>query len=338
MLYLRELPDDVAGIVRTRFMAEFATVSAAGVPIDTPLVVFTSADLTTIDAGTGLAYPAKAERARRCPKVGLLFEGTPDEPVVSMAGMAAVRDTDFQSNLERYLSEQILAPYLNPDVVDYALTREAIWYFTRILICVTPVHIRWWKSRADMDRPPQEWRAPASAVYPHSDPAPTGRTSEGVWPAKPWQELAHVALARSAPAHLTLLDSAGYPVPIRVRSLSMSPTGYEFVVPRGAPWSRGKATLSFEGVEIFIGEVEMTDGRGAMRVERALPVLPMMADISEVLRPKAATRAALMQRLEYELRRRSKSLPVMPASPPEPTAGARLRAQTAKAYQGLSNM
>ncbi len=338
MQYLRDLPDDIAHIVRTRFMAEFATVTAAGVPIDTPLVVFPSNDGTTIDAGTGLAYPAKAERARRNPKVGLLFEGAPDEPVVSMVGLAAVRDADLQSNLDRYLSEQILAPYLNPKQVDYAVTREAIWYFTRMLICVAPARIRWWKNRAALDEPPREWCAPAGAVYPTSDPAPAGKPSDGAWTARPWRDLAQGALARQAPAHLTLIDHDGFPLPMRVRTATLSATGFDLEVPRGAPWSGGAASLSFEGVEIFIGHADVTEGRGTMRVERALPVLPMMADISEVLRPKEATRAALMSRLEYELRRRGKQLPRMPAAAPQPTAGARLRAQVAEAYQGLSNM
>ncbi|HEX4377536.1 MAG TPA: hypothetical protein VHZ99_10345 [Steroidobacteraceae bacterium] len=338
MHYLRDLPDDVSHIVRTRFMAEFATVTAAGVPINTPLVVFTSGDQTTIDAGTGLAYPAKAERARRNPKVGLLFEGAPDEPIVSMAGIAAVRDADLQSNLERYLSEQILAPYLNPERVDYTVTREAIWYFTRVLVCVAPAHIRWWKRRADLDRPPQEWHAPDEAAYPTSDPAPPGKPSEGVWTAGPWRELAQNALARQAPAHLTLLDRDGFPIPIRVRTATLNAAGFDLEVPRGAPWSRGVASLSFEGVENFVGNVDVAEGRGAMRVERALPVLPMMADVSEVLRPKEATRSALMSRLDYEVQRRGKQLPVMPAIAPTPTAGARLRAQVAEAYQGLSNM
>jgi hypothetical protein len=41
--------------------------------------------------------------------------------------------------------------------------------------------------------------------------------------------------------------------------------------------------------------------------------------------------------LHYELERRGQSLPVMPAHPPEPTAGARLRASVADAFPGISS-
>ena len=45
MSYLDQLPADVSNIIQSGFLAEFATVSAAGVPIDTPLVTFTSESL-----------------------------------------------------------------------------------------------------------------------------------------------------------------------------------------------------------------------------------------------------------------------------------------------------
>jgi hypothetical protein len=338
MTYLDHLPAEVAHLIRSGFLAEFATVSVSGVPIDTPLVTFTSEDLETIDAGTGLAYPAKAERARRNPKTGLLFEGGKDQPVVSIAGMATVRDSDFQANLERYLSEEILAPYLNPSLVDYdSVTRHAIWYFTRILICVKPAIVRWWHNREAVDGKPEEWHAPLHALYPSSDRAPPGEMSKAPWRAHArWEVLAESALARKAPGHLTLLDAQGFPLPIRAREVHAHAAGFRLIMPQWLPWSAGRATLSFEGVETFVGNARIAGTEALLHVERAMPVLPMMADLTEVLHPKPATKAALMERLDYETKRRGVPLPTMPSIPPEPTAGARLRAESADSYGGLS--
>lgn len=335
---LDELPDGVARLIRTRFICEFATVSKAGDPIDTPLVPFTSADLETIDAATGLAYPAKAERARRNPKVGLLFEGGADEPVVSIAAIAAVRDRDFQSNLERYLGEEILTAMLNPETVDYpGVTRHAIWYFTRIILCTSPAVVRWWETPAAMDAPPQVWRARGGTEFPSSDPPPAGRRSPSPWqPETDWRELARSALGRGAAAHLTLVDDEGFPLPIRARAVEAHEDGFRLAMPQWLPWRSGRASVTFDGIETFIGSARAGSGEALFRAERALPVHPLMADPGEILRPKPQTRAALMARIEHELVRRGQPLPTMPERPPEPTAGARLRAEAAFAFGGFS--
>ncbi len=323
MSFAQELPKEIAGFVVSQFTAEYASVSAAGVPIDTPTLFFSSADLTTLDLMTGLAYPVKAERARKNPKVGLLVEGADEQPVVSIAGLATVRDSDFQANLERYISETIVTPVLDPNIVDWNTVRQAVTYLTRILVCITPTHVRWWKDPAAMDQPPLEWKAPKGLKAALSDPAPPGEPSEAAkWAQPPWPELAERAIATGDVGHVTLCDADGYPLPVRARKITRVDSGFYLVVPKGAPWSSGKASLSFRGREMFVGDVAFENGRGLFRVERSLPILPLVDDFTQVMTPNEENKAKLMKRLRHELERRGKSIPVVPAKPPQPTAGA----------------
>jgi hypothetical protein len=323
------LPPDALQLIRTRVSAEFATVSAAGVPIDTPLFFFPNADLTTLDIGTGVSYPAKAERARRNPRVGMLVEGEANQPVISIAGYAAVQDADIQANVERNLAETIFSPNVDPAVVPWEVTQQRLYYVSRIIVTVAPAHVRWWPSRAAMDEQPQSWRAPPDTVFPQSDAAPAGRPSRApVWSERPWAELADQALASAMPAHLTLLDAEGFPLPIRVRTVERHARGFRMVVPKAAPWSEGKATLSFVGKEIFVGTASMEGKTSLLHVERALPILPMMASREGI---SAADLDALNGRLAEEMQRRGQPLPKVPDTPPPPTEGAKFRADATKA-------
>ncbi len=321
--FIDALPARLVELIKRSTIAEYATVSAAGVPIDTPTYYFPSADLTSLDIGTGLAYPAKAERARRNPKVGMLIEGGEDDPVISIAGIAAVRDADLQTNLERYLAETILSPNIHPGLVPWETTRSRLYYLTRVIVCITPAHIRWWPNRASMDEAPTEWHAAADTVFPASDPAPAGKPSAPPrWQQRSWQDMAATALAQGLPAHLTLLDTEGFPIPIRVKHYRKHADGFALLVPRGAPWREGTATLSFVGKEIFIGEARRHGDEMILRVERALPVLPTVDDQAG----RQQEIPLFDQRLADELTRRGQALPLAPASPPDPTAGCVLRA------------
>ena len=53
--------------------------------------------------------------------------------------------------------------------------------------------------------------------------------------------------------------------------------------PKGLPWSAtGKAGLSFQGLETFIGEATTRGGLTYMRVDRALPLLPLTSDTKQL--------------------------------------------------------
>lgn len=325
-----ELPEAVTGLMRSGAIANYVTVSSAGMPVDTPVLYFPADDLSSFNLTTGLSYPAKAERARRNPKVGMLLSGRADEPVISIAGMAAVRDADLQSNVERYAAE---ACYTLPHNPDWKVARRAVWYWTRMLVEITPARIDWWDSPAAMDRPPHRWMAPAGTVFPASDPAPPGRTSKPAkWREFDWCELAGQALARGVACQLSTIDQEGFPRPIGVNRIERTEAGFSLALPRGICWPiAGKACLTFGGVETFLGEAKGNGGDATMIVERALPVFPMTQDMTQLWEPSEDTRTQLMRRLEEELQRRGQPLPSVPVDRPEPTAGYRRRMDRMKA-------
>jgi hypothetical protein len=323
MSIFNELPENVKNVLRLTRHAEFVTTSAAGVPIDTVCTFFPSEGLKSLDITTGLAYPTKAERARKNPKVGMMVEGPNNGPVVCVAGFAAVRDADLQGNVIRYLAEN--GNSLRGDV-GWPLAQKAVWYWSRILVETTPAKVFWWESPAAMDGAPHILEAPAGTVFPKSDPAPTGDASKApTWQEASWQTLAKEALGRKAPGHLSVLTD-GFPLPIRARNIAHVAEGFTMEIPKGVPWAiTGKASLSFQGLETFLGDVTTQGGVTTMRVERSLPILPSMNNAMEIWQPSEENKAKQMARITIEAARRGQSIPTVPLERPEPTAVNKLR-------------
>ena len=324
MTLLMDLPENIVAFLRRTLVTEFATLTSAGVPIDTPVSFFYPDDLATIDVATGLSYPIKAERARRNPKVGLLIAGAREEPVISIAGHAAVRDADLQANAIRYLAETGFSRPGNPP---WELARKAVWYWTRMIICVAPVKVMWWDKRSDMDGPPHCLKAPEGAAYPQSDPAPPGSVSPSSnWSTQPWRELAEEAVGMGGTAHLSLCDDEGYPLPMPVWDLRLTGEGLAMRAPLHAPFPRaGNASLTFYGKQTFIGDVSSDGVQTLLTIERALPIHPFVEDDTRMWEPDPQVREAFMRRLTYEVERRSQPIPTLPEIEPEPTAGAKGR-------------
>jgi hypothetical protein len=321
---LRDLPERVFKFIESGVVAEFSTVSAAGVPIDTPTYYFPSDDMATIDVATGVPNPAKAERARRNSKVGLLMDGAAEEPVVVVRARAAVRDADLQANCVRYLAETGFKGISHG--VTWEQARQAVTYWSRIIIENKPGRVYWWETQAAMDGPPQVWNAPAGTLYPSSDPKPSGEMKPSAWPVRPWQEVARDAVAKGAAAHLTVLDDDGYPMPMRARSFELVEDGFRLVIPRGVPWPiAGRASLTFAGFQTFVGEVVPMTGASLFKAERSLPEHPSTRDTQQVLQPSEDTRKKAWARLEYEAQRRGQPIPTPPVELPPATRLAKLR-------------
>jgi hypothetical protein len=321
---LNDLPERVFKFIESGVVAEFSTVSAAGVPIDTPTYYFPSDDMASIDVATGVPNPAKAERARRNPKVGLLMDGAADEPVVVVRARAAVRDADLQANCVRYLAETGFKGISHG--VTWEQARQAVTYWSRIIVENKPERVYWWDNQAAMDGPPQVWNAPADTVYPTSDPKPSGEMKPSAWPVRPWAEVARDAMAKGAAAHLTVLDDDGYPMPMRARSFEFVEDGFRLVIPRGVPWRiAGKASLTFAGFQTFVGEAVPAAGASLFKALRSLPEHPSTRDTKQVLQPSEDTRKKAWARLEYEAARRGQPIPTPPIEMPAATRLAKLR-------------
>ena len=330
------LPDSVIDSMTNVIVSEFVTISARGTPIDTPTLGFMAQGGATIDVATGLAYPVKAERARRNPRVGLWIEGGPDEPVVLIGAMAAVRDANIQDNVRRYLCETIAYFHTYSHGSSWETARQAVFYWSRIIIECTPAIVYWWPNAAALNNPPNIWNAPSAKQFPASDPAPVGTASAApAWEAQDWGAAADGMLAAQVPAHVSRVAENGFPLPMRLRSIARHESGFVIDLPRGAPFARdGEACLTFQGFATFIGQLQASGTQQLFEVDRMLATLPLVRDSKEIWAPSAATRERLMARLLAELARRSQPLPQIPAEPPPPTEGSLRRAARMAAAAG----
>jgi hypothetical protein len=228
----------------------------------------------------------KAERARRNPKVALLFadllgSGRDRQAIVLVQGLASVRDQDLQGNTDRYVRcslERFPEAYA---AQPKWLLRRFAWYLARIWIEVTPVRILWWPD-GRADESPQEWRAPEGTQARPSDPPPDGQSRRPRADRRQeWR--AEAAAATGFPMHdLTVIDANGFPLIAPVRELEQTPAGFRLLVASGAKLPlAGPACLTAHTHDVpftsqqnrtFVGRViERNDAEAEFEVDRLIP-------------------------------------------------------------------
>jgi hypothetical protein len=308
---------------------EYASLTRDGRPVAVPVTPYSGA--ATLDVSTGLTYPAKAERARRDPRVALLFadpvgSGLEAPPVALVQGLATVRDRDLQAGLDRYVrvsSAKLPGSY---EGTPWFVLRRSAWYFTRIWVEVTPLRVTWWE-RGDLDAEPRVWSAPRGTTAPPSDPAPSGSTPPPWRPAPTdWHEAARRAEHLGVP-DVTLAGADGWPLPLPARLVERVDDGFVVTLPAGAPPSPaepGPACLTFHThAERFTGQENVTlvgtgvrtgsagEERVHVRVERALGDFSLPG--GRATRALSFFRAArrLDRRLAEEAARRGQPVPLV---------------------------
>jgi len=314
-------PSEVVPLFERAITTEYATLTARGAPLTYPVTPYIADDGLTLDVSTGLTYPSKAERARRNPKVALLYSdpvgtGLSAPPVVLVQGMAAVRDADLQANTDRYLRQSFKkVPEAYTGMPAFILRRMP-WYFVRIWIQVTPQRILWW-SEGDLDQQPERWEAPEDISVPKSDPAPQGK-SPGSWKSGPtdWKSGANYAVQHLGNPVVSLVDGQGFPFPMRVRGATLTPDGFHFDIPAGQPTDLyGPACLTFHThPEQFTGQQNMVftgrvEAAGTFIVDRQVGDWSLAGSKLKATLDFMNNGRKLAPRLEEEARRRGQPVP-----------------------------
>jgi hypothetical protein len=316
-------PPELGEVFEQALTCEYASLTRAGAPVTVPTTPYVGNG--TLDVSTGLTYPAKAERARRNPKVALLFadaigaRSSAASQVVLVQGRAAVRDADLQANTDRYVSEAARkVPEATKGQPKFVLRRLA-FYYARTWIEIEPLRIRWWSGRA-LDDEPREWRAQPGASAHESDPPPSG-SQPPAWlsPPEQWRALAARALAELPLADLTTVDSDGYPVSVPVTAGALIGEEVALAVGAGAPdLPAGPACLTVHGHDerfttqenhTLVGELRHGPDGLSLRVERALADWSLTGNRAQIALGFLRKGRSLRPRLGAEAARRAQSVP-----------------------------
>jgi hypothetical protein len=150
-----QLPEEVAAVLRAYYTCEVTTVNSKGQPMTWPALAYYDEATGEIFFSVSIAFPIKAQNARKRPQVSLLYSdptgsGLDHAPAVLVQGDATVAEILEVTPHTKALSK--LALQRQPDSGRFqtsGLARRLFsWYlFKRIGITVRPRHLTVWPNR-----------------------------------------------------------------------------------------------------------------------------------------------------------------------------------------------
>lgn len=250
-----EIPKHLGDVFARFVAAEYAYYTPRGEPLCWPVTPYWYSGRSVVGVATGLAYPNKADYAKRNPQVSLLFSdpassGLRDPPQVLLQGRASVLDEDLQANTDRYVAE-IRAKFpaarlaLNPLSVKFL-----DFYLPRLWVEVTPVRLLVWPD----DGEPEVIGAPLP-------PAEAGAALGAPEP-PPADELAALRdwAVRCGSAAATVRGPDGYPLQMRT---PIAPRGDGSLTVEDAP-GIGPACLTFHYLKLGGVQFDALMARGTI--------------------------------------------------------------------------
>jgi pyridoxamine 5'-phosphate oxidase-like protein len=150
-----QLPAEVAAVLRSYYTCEVTTANAKGQPMTWPALAYYDEATGEIYFSVSIAFPVKAQNARKSPQVSLLYSdptgsGLDQPPAVLVQGDATVAEILEVTPHTKALSK--LALQRQPDSGRFqtsGLARRLFsWYlFKRIGITVRPRRLTVWPNR-----------------------------------------------------------------------------------------------------------------------------------------------------------------------------------------------
>lgn len=309
--------DELSALIERSVVAHVATLDRAGRPVTWPMTPYLDERSTAIEVSTGVAYPAKAERARRDPRTCVLVGGG-GRPLARLTALATVHDRDLQRNTDRFVAQATVKTGAGWSRLPRRIVRAQTWHWVRIHITLTPIRVEWWPD-GRMEGPARIWTAPATMAAPPSDPPPTG-PSPGGWQRRPgpWRERVEYAAAELGSPTLTSVGPDGYPRITTATVTGIDAAGVDLAVPDLDATGGGRACLTFDRVHgdgEFLGQENaaftgvFSPGTGRFDVERLLPDFSLPARGLAKHRAFVSARRRLSARLEAECARRGQTVP-----------------------------
>ena len=150
-----QLPDEVAAVLHSYYTCEVTTVNAKGQPMTWPALAYYDEEAGEIFFSVSIAFPVKAQNARKRPQVSLLYSdptgsGLDHAPAVLVQGDATV--AEILKSTPHAIALNKLVQRRQPDsgrfIANNFSRRLFSWYlFKRIGITVRPRRLTVWPNR-----------------------------------------------------------------------------------------------------------------------------------------------------------------------------------------------